>query len=608
MKNIYSIFCILILQGVSMFSCGNNTENDSISLEAKQSKSSKNKPFNPVQPLDKNLASSGVVRISDPAKVKELKDQLLSKIEAQKQLELKELKNKSIGIRYKAGDTSVVKNILELLKSTNKKEKNELYEELAKRHGFPAYSIKEKVLIECIFSKIEIADEEKMAIQLAGIMNLPDHSSKFEARLLSGQSLHLGRLFFWLGKKGTSLLVLNKVEELLKTGKISEDQKTDIISGLVLFGKNGNKEIQKKVGEIAIAMFNKKLIPEKEFDELKKNKKAGSSADNLLNCIYNYGDKKIVPIASSMLKKGINEAKALTAMVRINGIAEKTRIFNLLQDPLGYDIALEACILLHDSIINSSRGTKDYSVVKEIFVQLEKHKKYSDDRLENVTETIIKMNATDYLNELNTVLKDKELTNKLKVLCKLSVGQFSEVAKDMYDMGLVSTPYSNSTIEKARGSYLFFGPSADVYNFLSVSGLFLSLDTVFGRSPLNYDKLIKKFADNSNGNLKGMMVWMDAQKDPSDTNKYKYKITIILNEQAYLVEPKDKGYSFEISLIVDVINQILKDQGSEKYFHRLKSENQTVQYLFGKKNSVNQFTTKYGLNKSESSISIFPAS
>ena len=72
------------------------------------------------------------------------------------------------------------------------------------------------------------------------------------------------------------------------------------------------------------------------------------------------------------------------------------------------------------------------------------------------------------------------------------------------------------------------------------------------------DKLIKKFADNSNGNLKGMMVWMDAQKDPSDTNKYKYKITIILNEQAYLVEPKDKGYSFEISLIVDVINQILK--------------------------------------------------
>jgi hypothetical protein len=591
-----------------MFSCGNNTENDSISLEAKQSKSSKNKPFNPVQPLDKNLASSGVVRISDPAKVKELKDQLLSKIEAQKQLELKELKNKSIGIRYKAGDTSVVKNILELLKSTNKKEKNELYEELAKRHGFPAYSIKEKVLIECIFSKIEIADEEKMAIQLAGIMNLPDHSSKFEARLLAGQSLHLGRLFFWLGKKGTSLLVLNKVEELLKTGKISEDQKTDIISGLVLFGKNGNKEIQRKVGEIAIAMFNKKLIPEKEFDDLKKNKKAGSSADNLLNCIYNYGDKKIVPIASSMLKKGINEAKALTAMVRINGTAEKTRIFNLLQDPLGYDIALEACILLHDSIINSSRGTKDYSVVKEIFVQLEKHKKYSDDRLENVTETIIKMNATDYLNELNTVLRDKELTNKLKVLCELSVGQFSEVAKDMYDMGLVSTPYNNSTIEKARGSYLFFGPSADVYNFLSVSGLFLSLDTVFGRSPLNYDKLIKKFADNSNGNLKGMMVWMDAQKDPSDTNKYKYKITIILNEQAYLVEPKDKGYSFEISLIVDVINQILKDQGSEKYFHRLKSENQTVQYLFGKKNSVNQFTTKYGLNKSESSISIFPAS
>jgi len=608
MKNIYSIFCILILLGVSMFSCGNNAENDSISLEAKQSKSSKNKPFNPVQPLDKNLASSGVVRISDPAKVKELKDQLLSKIEAQKQMELKELKNKSIGIRYKAGDTSVVKNILELLKSTNKKEKNELYEELAKRHGFPAYSIKEKVLIECIFSKIEIADEEKMAIQLAGIMNLPDHSSKFEARLLSGQSLHLGRLFFWLGKKGTSLLVLNKVEELLKTGKISEDQKTDIISGLVLFGKNGNKEIQKKVGEIAIAMFNKKLIPEKEFDDLKKNKKAGSSADNLLNCIYNYGDKKIVPIASSMLKKGINEAKALTAMVRINGIAEKTRIFNLLQDPLGYDIALEACILLHDSIINSSRGTKDYSVVKEIFVQLEKHKKYSDDRLENVTETIIKMNATDYLNELNTVLRDKELINKLKVLCELSVGQFSEVAKDMYDMGLVSTPYSNSTIEKARASYLFFGPSADVYNFLSVSGLFLSLDTVFGRSPLNYDKLIKKFADNSNGNLKGMMVWMDAQKDPSDTNKYKYKITIILNEQAYLVEPKDKGYSFEISLIVDVINQILKDQGSEKYFHRLKSENQTVQYLFGKKNSVNQFTSKYGLNKSESSISIFPAS
>ena len=113
-----------------------------------------------------------------------------------------------------------------------------------------------------------------------------------------------------------------------------------------------------------------------------------------------------MPIASSMLKKGINEAKALTAMVRINGIAEKTRIFNLLQDPLGYDIALEACILLNDSIINSSRGTKDYSVVKEIFVQLEKHKKYSDDRLENVTETIIKMNATDYLNELNTVLKD----------------------------------------------------------------------------------------------------------------------------------------------------------------------------------------------------------
>ncbi len=606
MKNIYSIFSLLICLSVSLFSCGNNTENESISLETTKSKSSNNNPINQVQPLAKNLANSGVIRISDPVKVKELKDQLLFKMETQKQLELKELQNKSIGERYKAGDTTVVQKIIEVLKSTNKKAKEELYNELQKRHGFPNYTIKEKILIDCIFSRIEIADEEEMAIQLSGIMNLPDYASKFEARLLAGQSLHFGRLFFWLGKKGTSVLVLNKVEELLKTGKINEDQKIDVISGLVQFGKKGNKEIQKKVGEIAITMLNKKLIPEKEFDELKKSKKSGSSADNLLNCAYNYGDNKIVPIASSMLKKGINESKALTALIRINGKSEKTRIFNLLQDPLTYDMALEASISLHDSILNSSAGTKDYCVVKEILIQLEKHKKYSDDRLDNVLATMIEMNATDYLNELNKVLKDKELIDKLKVLYKLSVGQFSEIAADMFSMGLVSTPYNNNTIEKARQLYLFFGPSADVYNFLSVSGLFLSFDAITSHPPLNYDKLIKKFADNSNGNLKGMMIWMDAQKDPSDTNKYKYKITIILNDQAYLVEPKDKGASYEISLIVDVINQILKDHGSEQYFHQLQSENQTVQYLFGKKNSVHQFTAKYGLNKTESSVSIFP--
>jgi hypothetical protein len=531
--------------------------------------------------VKEEVIGDNLTKISDPKKVAELRKEILRQDSIKKQREFDAMKDKPIVERYKLGDTTVIAELIDLISYGEKSEVKEALKSLQQKYNAAVgYQIKEWELQSAILELINDPSNGYHAIQLAGIMRLDGYADLFEEEFLNGESKHKGRLFYWLSSSGKSLAVLSNIEEQIKTNKLDKKIQNDVFMGLRGYAASGNKEIKTKVLEMALAVYNKKMIPAKEFDDLKGTRPGSKPADNILYCIFKLGEKKAVSIISNMLKKGVREGQALSALIRINGKAELKKVEKYLADSVKYEIALRPALVLHREL------GKDSEIPKTILTSLGKHKNNSVRRIDKTVNAFIQMGQVNWFNKMDSVIKSKELIATIKHSYSILKNHPKDVANALNSIGLEETPYSSTLIAKAKSGDRYFGEDAHIYNMLHLTGFFVDLDTNLPSNELV--SIMKYLFENSDSTFVNSLSGIKYGEDSVIT------ITLIHNDNAYLYSSSHASNNY--LEIITLLNQILEDNNASKKYCHISSKDQTIQYLFGHEDHVELFKEKFELS------------
>ena len=531
--------------------------------------------------------NDNLTKISDPEKVAELRQKILEEEAFKKELEFEDFQSKSFAERYKLGDTSIVEDLIEILTEGEYNERKEAFKTLQLRYDAPSdYRIRQKELQTAILSQINDEKFGYHAIQLAGIMRVNGYATLFEKEILKGESKNIGRLFYWLGGSGRSIEVLESIETKIKSNKLDKSIQKDIISGLKQFGRSGSKKIKEKVGQMALSLYNKKVVPAKSFDDLKNSRLGYTSADNILYCMYNYGDKKVAPIATNFLKKGVREEQSLVALIRLNGESELNRIKEYLSDSAKFDIGLVPAKVYHETV------NKQAEIPKLILENLNKFKNNSVRRVDKVVETLIKMDQTVWLTKLESIITSEILRDNLLNSYAILRNNPEEIAEALYLIGLIDTPIQSSLISEAKFHDRYFGENAHIFNLLQFSGLFIDLDTSLLIEQIS--STVDYLFANSSSVFENTLIGTQLE----DENEV--SITLIFNENAYLYNSnKESNCYLEI---IKLLNQVLEDNDAEERFCFLSEGDGGIRYLFGDQEYVKVFKTQCGLAKEEKGV------
>ena len=524
--------------------------------------------------------NDNLTKITDPEKVAELRQKLLEEEAFKKELEFEDLQSRSFAERYKLGDTSIVEDLIETLTEGEYDERKEAFKTLQSRYDAPSdYRIRQKELQSAILSQINDEKFGYHAIQLAGIMRVNGYATLFEKEILKGESKNIGRLFYWLGGSGRSIEVLEFIEAKIKSNKLDKSIQKDIISGLKQFGRSGSKKIKEKVGQMALSLYNKKVVPAKSFDDLKNSRLGYSSADNILYCMYKYGDKKVAPIATNLLKKGVREEQSLIALIRLNGESELNRIKEYLSDSAKFDYGLVPAKVYHETV------SKQAEIPKLILENLNKFKNNSVRRVDKVVETLIKMDQTIWFTKLESIITSEVLMDNLLNSYAILKNNPEEIAEALYLIGLIDTPIQSTVVSEAKYNDRYFGKNAHIYNLLHFSGLFIDIDTTlpFEQIASTVDYLLENSSDAFENTLIGTEL-----EDEDEIS-----ITLIYNENAYLYKSNKEGNCY--LEIVDLMNEVLEDNDVVERFCLLGSTEEGIRYLFGDQEYVKVFKTQCGL-------------
>lgn len=536
--------------------------------------------------------------ISNKAEVEKLRSKILEKIKAKRTTEANQ--EQSCVVKYKAGDKSVVPEMIRILKGGNGDAKLEIYNGLTDGcYERTNCTIQEKDLIATILANIDRPADEEKAIQVAGYLKLDGYVKKFETHLFSGKAKDVGRLVYWIGEDGTSLRTFNYLKEQILGKKINLVTDDWIMSGIEGFAKSKDPLIRQNACNLCFEIYQKKIIPEGNFEEMKDGYSSKNPANSLIEIIYNSNDKRTIAVASEMLRRRIDAYNAINALIRFEGHKHKDQIIEYLEQKDKFMDGLGLASTYY-------KATKDGSIVTECFIQFEKNGTHQEYEIYKLVTAIMEMGATSYFDKLDGIIKDKQLIASIKNAYELSKGNAQTVASDLYKMGVVGKAFEKSIIDKSMHKDSNSGPIEYVYEFLNNSDIYYFFDAETGMLPVAYDELIIDLAKHSGGQFPEFVVWMDAEDTGDEKKKkndseigegslIKYKITLIANDKAYIVKPEDIGDWYDVNVVIDLMTAVLKDANIKGRYNVIETGDQTVQLLFGEPDRVKIFLDKYKL-------------
>lgn len=550
--------------------------------------------------LNQNRALQGgekveIKVITDPAEVSKLKARILAKLGKNKKLEEK-TKAPSLAERYKKGDKSTVPGMLRILSGKNSDARLQIYSTLGYDEGT---MVTEPELIQAIYAHLNDPEDQAIVIQVAGYNNFPGYVVKFETMLVSGKIRDNDRLLYWLSHEGSSVKGFDHVKKLASGNHLNDEEMNHLMTYLEGYAKSSNKTHSRAAVDLAFSIYDRKLIPAEKFEELRTSYSSSNPSYNLLHIIFEHGDKRAVPIAHDMLRKGIASGAAMEALIRLEGAKHKALLLEHMADDKEFFEHLSNVVLLYQQ-------TKDESLIEEMLGRYERFKNYDATCSELIVEALTDMQAVEYLQHPEKGLTDPKLILLMKAGYVVSTGTVRTFAADLYSMGVIDKKLDDSILVKAENAekFEFDRTSVYLYNLLNCTDIFINFDAETGMVPVDYDEMIRHLAAKSGGKLKDVLVWMDADMpetqsidNQEDASEIHYKITVVANGKAYTAEPKDIGDWYDVQFLVDMMNRIAADAGLKERYNFLYTGDQTAQLLFGPEQAVLEVVKKYRLGE-----------
>ncbi|GGA86612.1 hypothetical protein [Puia dinghuensis] len=523
--------------------------------------------------------------ITDPKEVARLRQEIEEKIHIQKIAELEAKKKKSLAEAYKSGDKTVVPAIVEILKGNDKRKKGQLLAGLCKKYDDPEdYSIKEQRIIDLILKAVDDPVFEKEAVQLAGINALPGYEEKFEARLLSGKSTDAGRIFFWLGKQAKSHKALDYVAMRVRENSVTPEELDGLIAGLEGFGEKGSPEVRKAVADIALAIYRKKLISDERIEDLKNSAMTSDAAEGLLACLFDYGDQQVIPIAKDILNRHIRVVGPVKALIRLEGPRDIEMVYQYLKSENDFYTGL-------DLVESIDRKYVDDKMLKAVLVEFAKRNDTADHAIQRMVRSFVDLKADDLLKNSSAIISNADVASRLKKYYELSHFSSDQVIADLVRKELIGKAPDPTSLRKARED-ASNDPEQFILAILESQNLYVNFDAETDFVPVDYDKLLQRFAEKCEGKLKDMTVWMDDGSDKGGEN-FNYVITVVYKGQAFIAKPQDVGDWYDIMTVNALLDHLMERSGSPKRFNSIETGDQTVQYVFGVPAAVQEIFKKY---------------
>jgi hypothetical protein len=388
-----------------------------------------------------NGNNSEIQIISDSIKVNRIKQEIDFKLK-QREIEAQKVaKGLSLCERYKLGDKSVIPEIIKILTSDNLERKKEIYYNLNRQYNDPkSYKITEPELIKAILNNINLDEDERFVIQIAGYSDLEGFNEVFEDRLLSGETTDLGRLVFWLGKKGQSIKTVDYIENLIFDYNLDLNENHYVITGLEYFAKNGDDTIKKRVLDISLRIYYDKKIGKDRFDELKTQWSSSNPANNLLDIFFTFKNDKVRPIIEDAFERKIKIQQCLIYLIELDGSKYQDKVLSTLKNPKTYYYAIEPAKNLY--LIN-----RDNETLITILEEFERQKEHSNYTIDRIADLLAEANSAEINSQISSIIKEKTLANAIESALEVRILDLYDIANELFTKQIIQTPISKNAVE-----------------------------------------------------------------------------------------------------------------------------------------------------------------
>lgn len=500
--------------------------------------------------------------ITDLAEIKKLRDILIK--ERQKQ-ELLLLQSMPISERFLLGDSLITDSVLSLLENGTYTERSDFLREVLIKKT-PTFEITNNEIEEAFIKQINDSELERQAIKTIGALDL-NYNSAFKNKYNDSKSNYSEKYFYWLGKKGQNIDVLNGMAEKIKNGKIPENNQDDVILGLEQFSHSGNKEIRSKSIDALLSAYKNKMITAKEINSLKEVKNRSKKAKSFVTSILRYGDDRSSAVINTCLENNIFIKASFFNLIRNKNAKLKSMLLKQLGSKKSISQALPAVPSVYKFL-------KDSTVAIELLKNVEKQGDFSPEKLELIYITFKKMGALKFYKKAESFIKEKKMIDGMKKFKDhpVIISDYDEIAKSIYNFGLTDS-LSPNTIEEIKTNGMYSDQNGLLKNILSYSGKLLTIEKLAPESPINYVDLFnafeKKFPDYFND-----VIFVSEYEYEKDD----YLWTVIGEKIAIIAHPKSNDDIYDIELFFSIINQI-KD--SPYTLQELSSDEDVIDVFLG---------------------------
>lgn len=499
--------------------------------------------------------------------------------------------SESIVQKYMKGVPGMADSLALILSSGTQEEKKNIVFELGSGSlSDEKECCKEAVLTQAFWPLMNDTLLERFIIQTGGYRRIPGYGDVFEKQLYTESSVEPDRIFFWLGYEGNRAQPINWVGSAIISGKIPFDNYGWYFNGFENYAREGNEDCANLAFEWCWKIYDKGIIPQKKFEELKSMYSSDNPASSITQVLLTKGDERVLPFALWCVEQDIYVSKAYEALARLRypGI-EKIIAKQLKKEDSFFDgmDAAETWMIKE----------KNPALLDLMIGQFEKHKFKQDYEkmrfakcLSNLTNAGLAVNLTQ--------IKSTQLRQELQQLVELESITTPQLIKDLISSGIIA-PFKENEERRLISEVKDEPLGARFFACLERANILLVEDMEAGIVPVPYPDLLQQLF-LLNNRFKELPKAVQVKPEFSEIEaglKPEYLVYVFCNQQAYLFTPRDEEDWFDIEYVLSLMNKIAADAGQVERYQVIEGDGQMVSIVFADPIKISELLKKYKLAK-----------
>lgn len=510
---------------------------------------------------------SQIKAITDFENVLELKNQIKKEQESGERARLDSL---SLALRLVEHDSLAYDSINALLTSGSNPEISEFLSLFIQFKPIE-YELRDEKIKANILKLLNDTSLERKVMITAGILGL-NYESEFVDRFKNGQEKYKAKYFYWIGRNGKNMEVLQDISDQIKKKKIAKNLQENIIFGLRQFSNSKDAAIKDKAINAALIAYKNQWVTAKDISTLKQKENRSEIAESFLKMMLDNGGKKAKSIHNVCLKQGVLVHKVFQSLVESKDGSAKSILFKQLANRKLFLKTLSAVPMVYEM-------QNDSAIPIKTLKMLAKHKCMSPEVGRKVNYIFSKMDCKWILMEADRFLKDDKLVKQLQqvaVCPKPAPQSYEEIVMSLFKLK-VTNSISHAKLKQIKTNEVYQGKNGLIKNILHYNKQLVSMDKWAASTPIKYDFLLNGIKKQL-GDEFGQLVFK------SEFTNNSYSILIIGSNKAVFVNPENLGDEIDVTLLVQAINEVLVG----KKLLVLNDDSDFLELFYGSQSDLNK--------------------